>query len=1029
MDENDFVPEDGQFIFDHQNNPQDIIDANEKGIDKLYPHMDENNKIILKVKGLIASFIYASLLQKIPLAQAIKDHVVDTYTLTANEFKTLVQDIISNANVKTRLAAIINNIDTTESVKRNTSMKNKTLDEATIYSHKTESDFEIPDSINIVSQKQVEDFISEVAPEELFKVGYITPVYFYTELNKVFNLVKATELEGYTGLDYRDASVNAADHDARLANAQRQIDTYQDGVLDKESGHKLNAEGEKFSTMYRQTNKLSLNAEKANELYELEYEVDADGNPVLDVNGQPVIKRDANGQPVQKKVMDLSKILFYPRVGSKPKVTYYLDLHDGKGFNVVSRDILTNVLYQRVLEAAVIKDAPTIEKETTKAGIKYIKEIGFNTLQDFMDAYPGLSVSDYKLCMEKGYDPKTYLKQFPYSRRWSMGQFEAKVRKTIEQDNATISTQALDATKGYNRQTVGTGLGQHLSQLEDKPQVRALYTNQIYYISGKPGTYGKVINEGLEEEIDLQEAKRYVKRYYVRPQNIFCSNKEDILKALLRVNGENCSIYSLKDLPDHDDVHLLKPSDIIYYYDDGILYDKNHVKVMDYDLNVKHEEERKKFANADAAPASAFADAYDDRLTDADLKDKEAVANFKAINQPEIKEEVELTEAVEFKDIEAKKSFNRLWKDRFNELLAGKKIAEAKQTKYSYSLQPMTVEKVFIGANTGNLIIKCAGHQYSLKDFKEYHSAKPHIECYDDEGLNLQILSLIEAYNADYNEAAKVSNGRGRSEEHKIKRAKKTAEAVLGSQNCEAVKAWLAEHITSIHFKLPICSDPGDVVLDDTLSPEDFEKLAEKWQDSTDRFLALWKPALVEGEDFNYRDAVTEPESVSAWYKFRGPACTIEFDCAIESSEVPAEVTEMIALAKQESEENSISGRDINYDVKGNKLDSYYTGRALGEIFGYDINFYKKPAAPVEEKEPENPFEQDFDNYDVYGDKVESLREAKENTCCICGEPIVGYGNNAEPYKSGRCCDACNRKFVIPARLQANLDAMVGDEE
>lgn len=142
----------------------------------------------------------------------------------------------------------------------------------------------------------------------------------------------------------------------------------------------------------------------------------------------------------------------------------------------------------------------------------------------------------------------------------------------------------------------------------------------------------------LNEEAELQEAKRYVKRYYVRPQNIFCSNKEDILKALLRVDGENCSIYSLKDLPDHNDVHLLKPSDIIYYYDDGILYDKNHVKVMDYDLNVKHEEERKKFADVDKAPTAEVNTAYDDRLTYDDLQDKEAVANFKAINSTELKQ-------------------------------------------------------------------------------------------------------------------------------------------------------------------------------------------------------------------------------------------------------------------------------------------------------------------------------------------------------------------------------------------------------
>lgn len=37
--------------------------------------------------------------------------------------------------------------------------------------------------------------------------------------------------------------------------------------------------------------------------------------------------------------------------------------------------------------------------------------------------------------------------------------------------------------------------------------------------------------------------------------------------------------------------------------------------------------------------------------------------------------------------------------------------------------------------------------------------------------------------------------------------------------------------------------------------------------------------------------------------------------------------------------------------------------------------------------------------------------------CCICNKPIRGYGNNAEPVKKGTCCDKCNNKFVILARM------------
>ena len=121
----------------------------------------------------------------------------------------------------------------------------------------------------------------------------------------------------------------------------------------------------------------------------------------------------------------------------------------------------------------------------------------------------------------------------------------------------------------------------------------------------------------LAEEANLQEAKRYVHRYYIRPQNIFCSNKAEIIKALIELDDNNCSVYTLNNLGDDKDVSKLMNSDIIYYYDDGILYDKNRVKVMDYDLSIKKEEERKHFANVDTASDKEFKTEYEDRMTDA----------------------------------------------------------------------------------------------------------------------------------------------------------------------------------------------------------------------------------------------------------------------------------------------------------------------------------------------------------------------------------------------------------------------------
>lgn len=40
--------------------------------------------------------------------------------------------------------------------------------------------------------------------------------------------------------------------------------------------------------------------------------------------------------------------------------------------------------------------------------------------------------------------------------------------------------------------------------------------------------------------------------------------------------------------------------------------------------------------------------------------------------------------------------------------------------------------------------------------------------------------------------------------------------------------------------------------------------------------------------------------------------------------------------------------------------------------------------------------------------------------CNLCRCEIVGYGNNPAPLAEGdsdRCCDSCDGKYVIPARL------------
>lgn len=131
----------------------------------------------------------------------------------------------------------------------------------------------------------------------------------------------------------------------------------------------------------------------------------------------------------------------------------------------------------------------------------------------------------------------------------------------------------------------------------------------------------------------LCEAKRYVRRYYIRPMNIFCSNKAEIIKALIEIGDQNCSVYTLNNLGDDKDVSKLMNSDIIYYYDNGILYDKNHVRIFDYDLSIKKEEERKHFANVDNVSEKEFKAEYEDRMTDAtELEEGLAIDAFDNCN-------------------------------------------------------------------------------------------------------------------------------------------------------------------------------------------------------------------------------------------------------------------------------------------------------------------------------------------------------------------------------------------------------------
>ena len=50
---------------------------------------------------------------------------------------------------------------------------------------------------------------------------------------------------------------------------------------------------------------------------------------------------------------------------------------------------------------------------------------------------------------------------------------------------------------------------------------------------------------------------------------------------------------------------------------------------------------------------------------------------------------------------------------------------------------------------------------------------------------------------------------------------------------------------------------------------------------------------------------------------------------------------------------------------------------------------------------------------------MEFIGQDKQFKCVLCKRECIGYGNNPEPLsKMGQCCDDCNSKKVILARLK-----------
>ena len=45
------------------------------------------------------------------------------------------------------------------------------------------------------------------------------------------------------------------------------------------------------------------------------------------------------------------------------------------------------------------------------------------------------------------------------------------------------------------------------------------------------------------------------------------------------------------------------------------------------------------------------------------------------------------------------------------------------------------------------------------------------------------------------------------------------------------------------------------------------------------------------------------------------------------------------------------------------------------------------------------------------------MNQDELKVCAICDVTFKGWGHNPAPFPGGRCCDDCNHRFVIPARM------------
>ena len=267
-------------------------------------------------------------------------------------------------------------------------------------------------------------------------------------------------------------------------------------------------------------------------------------------------------------------------------------------------------------------------------------------------------------------------------------------------------------------------------------------------------------------------------------------------------------------------------------------------------------------------------------------------------------EDFDLQEAVEFKDIEKKKEFNRSWLIQFKNILLNASLRHCDKAKpngggWSYSCRSYKVENVFVGAKTGNLIvqavdIKNTRGQFSIDTLRNSFSLsgtkKEHWELDTIESTE-KLLALLSDYNAEYDWAAKGANYVNRAEQHaeeKLEDQVNTGKTIAENGKTDNIVDWVKDHITNLVFKLPTTTRAID-------APKSLSARLDKIQAGLEHRY----PGITNSKHFELEDKPSEKER--AYYSFWGLVALTTFDEPYEN--FPEELVQMVKDAKDISKQ------------------------------------------------------------------------------------------------------------------------------